>query len=93
MLRFEWTDQAIEKIEQIADYISLDSPKAANKWVNAVFNKEEMIKANPSIGREVPEYKNKLVREIFEGNYRIIYKIDEKKISVVTIKNFKEQIK
>ena len=93
MLRIEWTDQAIAKMEQTADYIALDSPKAATKWVNSVFNKEDLIRSNPTIGREVPEYKDSLVREVFEGNYRIVYRIEEKKISVITVKNFKEQMK
>lgn len=92
MLKVEWTDQAIEKVELIGEYISLDSPKAAFKWVNSVFDKENLIRENPHIGREVPEYKNPLVREVFEGNYRIIYRIEEKKISVITVKNFKELV-
>jgi toxin ParE1/3/4 len=93
MLKVEWTDQALEKMEEIADYISADSPKAATKWISSVFGKEIMIQSNPNIGREVPEYKNSLVREVFEGRYRIIYRIEKKKISVITVKNFKEQMK
>jgi toxin ParE1/3/4 len=33
---------------------------------------------NPYIGRRVPEFTKKSIREIIEGNYRIIYQIKNK---------------
>jgi toxin ParE1/3/4 len=93
MLRVEWTDQAIEKMEQISDYISLDSINAARNWIESVFNKEKLISVNPYIGREVPEYNNLQVREVFEGNYRVIYRVEVDKIRIITVINFKELLK
>lgn len=90
MLKVEWTDQALDKIEQISDYISLDSPVAAKNWIRTILGKEQLLIDNPRIGRIVPEYRVELIREIFEGNYRVIYKIEEKLIKIITVKNFRE---
>jgi len=46
MLKAEWTKQAIHGIDQIADYISLDSESSALKWIETIFSKEQVIIGN-----------------------------------------------
>jgi len=41
-------------------------------------------------GRKVPEAKRDDIREIFEGEYRLIYRIETKRIIILTIRNFKQ---
>ena len=91
MLEVEWTNQALDKIEQISEFISLDSSSAATKWAELIFSKEMVLIDSPKIGRKVPEYKDESIREIIVGNYRLVYRIKEKCISIITVKNCKEK--
>lgn len=43
--------------------------------MNKIYNRAQDIIANPYIGRVVPEFNEKFIREVISGNYRIVYKI------------------
>ncbi len=45
---------------------------------------EKLIKL-PEIGRMVPEYNRKDIRELIFQNYRIIYKLEENRILILTV--------
>ena len=89
-MKIIWSPLAIDRASEIADYISQDKPSAAEKWVNTVFLKVEKLKFSPEIGRIVPEIGNSQFRELIYGNYRIIYRIEKKQISILTIRHGKQ---
>lgn len=35
-MKIIWTEQAVEKLEQYADFIALDKPSAALKWAKNI---------------------------------------------------------
>lgn len=65
------------------------SPLALDKWVNDIFDRADMLGAQPELGREVPELVGTNYREIIFGNYRIIYKIDNG-IYISTVRNCRQ---
>jgi len=85
-----WSPLAIDRISEIADYIAKDKPLAAEKWIDTVFSKVEQLESSPEIGRIVPEINNIQFRELIYGNYRIIYRIEKKQISILTIRHVKQ---
>ena len=89
-MKIIWSPLAIDRATEIADYIALDKPSAAVNWINTVFSKVEQLKSSPEIGRLVPEIRNKQFRELTYGNYRIIYRIEKKQISILTIRHGKQ---
>ena len=89
-MRIIWSPLAIDRASDIADYIARDKPSAAEKWVNTVFSKVELLSASPEIGRIVPEINDNRFRELIYGNYRIIYRIEDKQISIRTIRHGKQ---
>ena len=89
-MRKVWSPLAVDRISGIADYIARDKPSAAEKWVNTVFSKVEKLKSSPEISRIVPEINDSRFREIIYGNYRIIYRIETKRISILTIRHGKQ---
>ncbi len=89
-MRIIWSPLAVDKASEIADYIAQDKPSAAKKWIDNVFLKVEQLKSSPEIGRIVPEINNSQFREIIYGNYRIIYRIEKKLISILTIRHGKQ---
>jgi len=89
-MRVAWTELSVEKLEEIADYISIDNQASAKNWVINI--RKSVVKLNdfPELGRVVPEIGRKDIRELVEGNYRIIYKRKENEIIILTIRNFSQ---
>jgi plasmid stabilization system protein ParE len=50
----------------------------------------EHLKEFPESGRIAPETDNMTVRELIYGNYRIIYRVEEKRLSVLTVRHGKQ---
>ena len=86
-MRIIWSPLAVDRASEIFDYIAQDKPSAAEKWINTVFSKVEQLKSSPEIGRLVPEIYDSQFRELIYGNYRIIYRIEKKQISILTIRH------
>ncbi len=86
-MRIIWFPLAVDRASEIADYIAQDKPSAAEKWIDTVFSKVEQIKSSPEIDRIVPEINDTQFRKLIYGNYRIIYRIETKQISILTIRH------
>lgn len=89
-MKILWSPLAMDRASEIAEYIAQDKPSAAVKWIDTVFSKVEQLKSAPEIGRLVPEIRNNQFRELIYGNYRIIYRIEKKQISILTIRHGKQ---
>ncbi len=89
-MKIIWSPLAVERTSEIAEYIAVDSPSAAVTWIEKVFGKVDPLKLSPQSGRIVPEIMRNEIREIIFGNYRIIYRIDEAQISILTIRHGKQ---
>jgi prevent-host-death family protein len=86
-MRIIWSPLAVDRASEVADYIAQDKPSAAEKWIDTVFSKVEQLKSSPEIGRIVPEINDSQFRELIYGDYRIIYRIETKQISILTIRH------
>jgi len=94
MAQVAFTEQALSDIEDIANYISYDSALYAGLQVEKFFGKVSVLEDFPQIGRVVPELNQKSVRELIEGNYRIIYKIVNKSlVHILTIHHSRKSLK
>jgi len=85
-----WTPLATERLENIFEYISKENGTAAYKMVDKIFKKVESLSKFPERGRKVPEANREEIREVFESSYRIIYRVDLKRIYVLSIRNYKQ---
>lgn len=72
-MKIFWSPLAVDRLEDIFEYISKDDEVAVKKMIAKIFIRVETISKNPERGRKVPEANRKEIREIFEGEYRIIY--------------------
>jgi toxin ParE1/3/4 len=75
MARIIWSDEARQDLDLIFLRLHSESLSYAQKWINEVFNKIELLEKFPNIGRKVPEIKISSIREISAGRYRIIYNV------------------
>lgn len=85
-----WSPLAISRLSEIAKYIAQDIPVAAERWVHKIFVLVEMLPDFPERGRMVPEINHKMIREVISGNYRIIYKLEDREISILTVRHVKQ---
>jgi toxin ParE1/3/4 len=77
MVEIVWTELSIVDLKEIFDFISEDSIRYATITVNKIYQRSQVISNNPYIGRKVPEFNEKLLRELILDNYRIIYRIKD----------------
>ncbi len=92
-MKIIWSPLAIDRVSEIAEYIALDNPVAAEKWVDDIFDSVKRLKQFPNSGRIIPELQLEDFREIIFGNYRVIYrveKVEKNKISVLTVRHGKQ---
>ena len=89
-MRIIWSPLAVDRASEITDYITQDKPSAAEKWIDTVFSEVEQLKSSPEIGRIIPEINVSQFRELIYGNYRIIYRIETKQISILTIRHSRQ---
>jgi toxin ParE1/3/4 len=89
-MKLIWSPLSIQRVQEIADYIAEDNPSAANEWIDSVFQKVDLLRKNPEIGRIVAEIGRSDIRELLHGNYRIIYSYISKRIAVLTVRHFKQ---
>ena len=89
-MKIIWSPLAIDRTTEIVEYISQDNPSAAMIWVQTLFDKVQLLKSSPKSGRVVPETHREDIRELIYGNYRIIYRVEKNKISVLTVRHGKQ---
>ena len=75
MAQVIWTAQATEDIERIAEYVAQESEQYASLLVTKLYARAQPLRQFPLMGRMVPEKEDPSVRELIEGNYRIIYEV------------------
>jgi toxin ParE1/3/4 len=84
-VKVHWTENAIQHLIAIYDYISQDSPFYAEKMVDRLTRRSQQIADFPQSGRRVPEYRNDDLREVIEGPYRLIYRLKPEQVDVVAV--------
>ena len=82
-----WTPRAQQRLQEIHDYIALDQPANAVRWVARVLDRSDQIGEQPRSGRIVPEYQRDAIRELLEGDYRLIYRIRKQQVDVLTVRH------
>ena len=85
MARLIWTEPALQDLDQIADYISLDKPEAARKLVQRVFQKVEFLADFPELGSCPKELKGTVYRHLVISPLRIFYRIESDKLFIVYV--------
>ena len=85
MAEVRWTPQAADDLNAIAEFISRDSPHCSSLFVLDVLHAVDRLIQFPNSGRVVPEISDPLVRELILGSYRIIYRVREDLVEILTV--------
>ena len=79
---------AEDDVKEIIEYYLYKNPDYAGKLLAALEGEVQKLKELPERGRVVPELEKQNIveyRELIEGNYRIIYSIQETAVIIHTI--------
>lgn len=87
-----WSPLALERVNEIADYIAEDNVEAARLFLIDIFGAVSRLQSFPNSGRVVPEVKRPNIREIIFRNYRVVYRVEAKKVSVLTVRHGKQRL-
>ena len=85
MAQVIWTEPALQDLDQIADYISLDNPKAAKKLARSCFERVENLADHPKLGKSVPELEPSVYRQLVFSPCRIFYRIEDEKVYIIHV--------
>lgn len=86
MAEIVWTREAVRWLEQISDYIATDRPSAAHDVVTGIYNKVQLLRRQPRLGQRYAPIRDREVREILYGHYRIAYLVtSEDRVEVLGI--------
>ncbi|TFG90230.1 MAG: type II toxin-antitoxin system RelE/ParE family toxin [Syntrophobacterales bacterium] len=84
-MKIIWTQEALERLTEIEDYISKDNPERAARFVDQFIEHAESLYNTPRAGRTVPEIAHSDIRELIFKKYRIVYRIKEDCIEILTV--------
>lgn len=84
-MKILWTRHAATCLIEIEDYIARDDPIAAQRWVENLIQRTEDLTEQPLMGRKLPEMPRGPLRELIEGNYRIVYRVAGEVIEILTV--------
>jgi len=85
MVKLIWSEKAIISLELIAEYISKDSLFYAKETIRKIRSLTRKLKDFPYLGSIVPEYDRPDIKQLIYKSYRIIYKIDDGVITILTV--------
>ena len=80
-----WSNTAIEHLLTLFEQISKDSPLYAQRIIERLIDRSEQIADFPLMGREVPEYQVRDIREVLEPPFRLIYQLHADQIDVLAV--------
>ena len=84
-MKVYWTPRAIEDLKMIARFITTDDPQVARRFAHKLKRRAETLCKFPNRGRVVLEIGRADVRELIEGNYRLVYRMFEDSVHLLTI--------
>lgn len=89
-MKIIWSPLSVGRLEKIYEFIAESNSVIAGKIIKKIFSKVDSLTSFHERGRKVSEANRDDIREIFESEFRIIYKVESKRIVILTIRNFKQ---
>ena len=85
MAQVVWSESALQDLDQVADYISLDNPEAANKLVKEVFKRVDLLEQFPEMCPVPHDLPHSRYRHLIVGPLRIFHRINDNIVFIVYV--------
>lgn len=84
-MRLRWTERSLEDVISIGRYVARQDRQAARRLVGRIRSGVRRLVEHPFSGRIVPEFERPELRELIDGNYRIIYRVDGEDVLILSV--------
>jgi toxin ParE1/3/4 len=91
-MKVVWSPLALERVNEIADQIAENNAETAKVWLMDIFGAVDRLQKFPESGRVVSEVKRPNIREIIFKSYRVIYRVERKQVSVLTVRHSRQRL-
>ena len=85
MAQIIWTEPSLNDLDSIADYIALDKPNAASRFVKKVFASISRLTEHPLSGKQVEELPDSPYREIVVAPCRVFYRPEKETVYILHV--------
>lgn len=82
-----WTQNALNDLLEMRDYLDAHQPGTARALIERIRKQLEVVKLLPRCGRRVPELNHDNTREIIVRRYRVVYRLMDESIHVLTVRS------
>jgi toxin ParE1/3/4 len=84
--RIGFADSAVKDLEEIRAWYGLQqAPEAGEGVIRKIFSQIERLSDFPESGRIVPEFGIANLREIIYPPFRLVYRLDAKRVRIVRV--------
>ncbi|MBI3463582.1 MAG: type II toxin-antitoxin system RelE/ParE family toxin [Planctomycetes bacterium] len=85
MAQLVWAPKALDDLEALIQYIARNAPMAARRFAQKLVARVESLSTYPFQGGYVSEDDSQTYRELIQGNYRVIYRVEGQRVIVVAV--------
>jgi toxin ParE1/3/4 len=85
-----WTPGARLRLREIETWIARDQPKAARAMTLRLIRRSLELEHPPLLGKRLTRYANADIRELLERPYRLIYRVMDERIEIVTVMHYRQ---
>ena len=89
-LEVVWTQAAMQRLDSILLYVAAYRPQAAVALVDRLFDRAAGLGDFPESGPIHDALPGSGLREVIEGNYRLIYRVEAERLVVVAVQHVRE---
>ena len=85
-LKITLAHSAIFDLEDVIEFYKEQKiPQVGERLVGEIFKEIELLSEQPDMGRMVPEFNLKYLRELIRPPFRIVYRRDQDKIRIARV--------
>lgn len=93
MAELIWTEPALSDLIEIAEYIALENPPAAQVLVQRVFTAVERLERHPASGKVPVELEVNRYREVICGPCRVFYRHSKGQVLILYIMRSERELR
>ena len=91
-MKVTWTARARTRLAEIHDYIAQDSKSRAVAMVERIVDRSAQLELAPHSGARLPVLVDDEVRELLERPYRIVYRVTDTAVEILTVKRYRQRL-
>ncbi len=85
-IKITFAESAITDLQEVLEYYKEQQvPLVGEKLVKCVIQDIELLSEQPDMGRIVPEFNLRYLRELIRPPFRIVYRRNQEKIQIVRV--------